>query len=260
MKPKKATLSTLPLLAAAGLLLVAATPLAAAARSRPIVPAPRGFTAHLTCDGGGCPEITRGGSTRWVLADFGARYEIVVGNPSDLWVEAVVTVDGRNILDGYRASTRSRGYLVPPHDTITIEGWRTSSQDVAAFRFTSRGDSYAGRVGDTRDLGVIKVEFFPESAPRRQWIPEEPVPWDLESDGARHDHAGKSAGEAAAPRASADSRCASARCLGVDGGQNLGTQFGESRWSPVTERDFTRASSRPAQVTTIRYDDRAGLA
>lgn len=246
---------TLPLLAVSTVLLVGATPLAAAARSRPYVPS-AGVSVRLVCDDGPCAELSRGGE-RWVVGDYGQRYSVVVSNPSGVWVEAVVTVDGRNILDGYRASARSRGYLVPPRDSITIDGWRTSTQDVAAFRFTTIGDSYAGRVGDTRDAGIIRVEVYPESTPRPVWIPERPVPYgDLDREGPRGvEKRGASEG-APAPRATADSF---ADRDWERGGQNLGTQFGESRYSPVTERDFRRASSRPSQVLTIRYDDRDGL-
>jgi hypothetical protein len=42
--------------------------------------------------------------------------------------------------------------------------------------------------------------------------------------------------------------------------QNLGTEYGESLDSRVREVAFRRASERhPAQVVTLRYDDRAGL-
>jgi hypothetical protein len=42
---------------------------------------------------------------------------------------------------------------------------------------------------------------------------------------------------------------------------NLGTQYGETRYSPVTEVSFTRArSDRPDRVLTAYYDDARGLA
>jgi hypothetical protein len=40
----------------------------------------------------------------------------------------------------------------------------------------------------------------------------------------------------------------------------LGTEFGEGRDSHVEEVAFVRASpSNPAQIATVRYNDRAGL-
>ena len=40
---------------------------------------------------------------------------------------------------------------------------------------------------------------------------------------------------------------------------NLGTQYGESRYSPVTEVPFRRAGSSPSKVLGLYYDDYAGL-
>ncbi|HRE91925.1 MAG TPA: hypothetical protein PK095_22590, partial [Myxococcota bacterium] len=41
--------------------------------------------------------------------------------------------------------------------------------------------------------------------------------------------------------------------------QGLGTEFGERRHQPISERDFERASASPSRTLVIRYDDRAGL-
>lgn len=40
---------------------------------------------------------------------------------------------------------------------------------------------------------------------------------------------------------------------------NLGTQYGESRYSPVTEVPFRRASNSPSQILGLYYDDYSGL-
>jgi hypothetical protein len=45
-----------------------------------------------------------------------------------------------------------------------------------------------------------------------------------------------------------------------DEGSNLGTEFGEHRYSRVVEVDFERATpSRPSQWIAVRYDDEQGL-
>jgi hypothetical protein len=45
-----------------------------------------------------------------------------------------------------------------------------------------------------------------------------------------------------------------------EGAGNLGTEYGESRYSPVSTTTFERAEgSRPRQVLTLYYDDLAGL-
>src|SRR5574337_910384 len=43
-----------------------------------------------------------------------------------------------------------------------IEGFRTSEADVATFRFSSVGGSYAGMKGKARNVGVIAVAIFEE--------------------------------------------------------------------------------------------------
>ena len=41
---------------------------------------------------------------------------------------------------------------------------------------------------------------------------------------------------------------------------NLGTQYGESRYSPVSEAPFRRARTSPDQILGLYYDDATGLA
>jgi hypothetical protein len=62
---------------------------------------------------------------------------------------------------------RKRGYIVPPHGDVRIEGFRTSLDNVATFRFSSVDGSYAGKKGKTRNVGVIAVAIFEEQAMRR---------------------------------------------------------------------------------------------
>jgi hypothetical protein len=44
------------------------------------------------------------------------------------------------------------------------------------------------------------------------------------------------------------------------GGSRLGTQYGEYRHSPTVEVEFHRASTEPAAVMAVYYDDHQGLA
>ena len=48
---------------------------------------------------------------------------------------------------------------------MRIEGFRTSLADVATFRFSSVDNSYAGKKGKARNVGVIAVALFEEQAP-----------------------------------------------------------------------------------------------
>lgn len=100
----------------------------------------------------------------YVLGEVGARYVIRVSNPTPRRIEAVVSVDGLDVIDGESGDLRKRGYIVPPYGDVRIEGFRTSQTDVATFRFSSVGGSYAGKKGKARNVGVIAVALFEEQA------------------------------------------------------------------------------------------------
>jgi hypothetical protein len=112
----------------------------------------------------------------YVQGNAGERYIIRVTNPTGNRVEAVVTVDGLDVVDGEAGDLRKRGYVVPPYGEVRIEGFRTSTDDVATFRFSSVSDSYAGKKGKARNVGVIAVALFEEEAAQQQQIIVEPPP------------------------------------------------------------------------------------
>jgi hypothetical protein len=68
--------------------------------------------------------------------------------------------------------------VVPPYGETRIEGFRTSQDDVATFRFSSVADSYAGKKGKARNVGVIAVAIFEEQQVEQQQIivNEQPPP------------------------------------------------------------------------------------
>jgi hypothetical protein len=177
---------------------------------------------------------------RFVLGAMGERYRIRIVNPTSARVEAVVSVDGLDAVDGRPASLAKRGYVIPAFGDVTIDGWRTSLDTVAAFRFSSVRDSFAGRKEQDRNVGVIGVAFFRERPPV-VWRP--PSGWRGAAPSA------DGAGAAPTPKASASGAARS----------GLGTQFGESHDSRVEETTFVRADSVPTNVSELRYDDRAGL-
>ncbi len=99
----------------------------------------------------------------FVTGIAGRRYTIVVKNHSPGRIEAVVSVDGLDVVDGKPASFNKRGYLIDAHGDLEIEGFRTSTTEVAAFRFGSVRDSYAQKKhGDARNVGVIGLAVFHE--------------------------------------------------------------------------------------------------
>jgi hypothetical protein len=98
---------------------------------------------------------------RWfVVGEEGRRYSIVVRNRSDFRLEIVLSVDG---LDGRPASFRKRGYIVNSHRKLVVEGFRQSTDAVAAFRFGPARESYAAeKYHNTRNVGVIGIALFNE--------------------------------------------------------------------------------------------------
>jgi len=106
----------------------------------------------------------------YVQGNLNERYIIRVTNPTARRVEAVVSVDGLDVVDGENGDLRKRGYIVPAWGEVRIEGFRTSLSDVATFRFSSVDGSYAGKKGKARNVGVIAVAIFEEQAQAEQQI------------------------------------------------------------------------------------------
>jgi hypothetical protein len=118
----------------------------------------------ITEDGDTAPTYAMRGRY-YVQGNLNQRYIIRVTNPTPSRVEAVVSVDGLDVVDGESGDLAKRGYIVPAYGEVRIEGFRTSLADVATFRFSSVDGSYAGRKGKASNVGVIAVAIFEEKAP-----------------------------------------------------------------------------------------------
>ena len=66
------------------------------------------------------------------------------------------------MLSGRPGSYTNGGYVLYPGRTLTIEGFRKSRDEVAAFRFAAVPDSYVAnsKYGDAANVGVIGVAVF----------------------------------------------------------------------------------------------------
>ncbi|MEZ4362085.1 MAG: hypothetical protein R3B48_17995 [Kofleriaceae bacterium] len=122
------------------------------------------FDVTLLAEDGSALSTFAQNGRYYVLGEAGSRYTIRVTNPTPRRVEAVVSVDGLDVIDGEGGDLAKRGYIVPPYGDLRIEGFRTSQSDVATFRFSAVGASYAGRKGKARNVGVIAVALFEEQA------------------------------------------------------------------------------------------------
>lgn len=142
--------------------------MAAASEFRRVWPVLRGPAASLISiglkdqSGRFLPGLIVG--DRWfVIGEEGRRYSIALRNRSDVRLEAVLSVDGLDVLDGRPAAVQKRGYVIEPHRTLVVEGFRQSNEAVAAFRFSPVRESYAQeKYRSSRNVGVIGVAIFQE--------------------------------------------------------------------------------------------------
>lgn len=102
------------------------------------------------------------GDRTYVAGTEGERYAIVIANHTARRFEAVATVDGLDVINGQTGSFSNRGYVLMPHASLEIDGFRQSQDVVAAFRFSKVRDSYAAARGEARNVGVIGIAFFGE--------------------------------------------------------------------------------------------------
>lgn len=175
---------------------------------------------------------------RYVPGTPGARYAIRLSNRSAARLLVVLSVDGVNAITGDTAAFGQTGYVLAPGESYDISGWRKSDDRIAAFEFTSLGESYAARTGRPAQVGVVGAAVF------RELVPPPAVP-------------AAAATPLAAPapllRLNADAAAeTTARA-------KLGTGHGAAEWSPVTRTDFRRRTAQPEQVLELLYDSAANL-
>jgi hypothetical protein len=259
-----------PMLALTATLLACATPLAASAEREAPVRVGQYVLEVVGASGELLPTFEHRGGT-YVLGTLGQRYLLRVRNRSERRIEVVASVDGRDVIDGRPASPDKRGYIVDAWSDVTIDGFRLHRDAVAAFRFSSVPRSYAARMGDARDVGVIGVAVFAERPPRRAPPAYRPHPPPYPSPFPGHTEAEPQpgSGREAAPTPEApgkpgtDSGVAAAPSPAPDASasrrRGLGTEFGEAHVSHVETVPFERARSRPETILTLRCDDRQGL-
>jgi hypothetical protein len=221
------------------------------------------------------------GGESFVLGQEGRRYVLRVHNRSSRRIEAVVSVDGLDAVDGKAGDYKhKRGYLVDAYGHVDIDGWRLSNREAAAFRFAPIGESYAAKSGSARNVGVIGLAVFPERVvPRPPPVyvprPEYDAPsstgpsmdgllgdsFDMEASPRAQRAPAASAAEAApAPAKSgrADDRARAGNSRRERSG--LGTEFGEAVSSEIRQVSFVRANAQhPAVLLGVRYNDRTGL-
>ena len=208
----------------------------------------------------GSPDVRTRGGRRYVLGQMGQRYQVRVVNPTGSRIEAVVSVDGLDAVDGRAGNLNKRGYIVPAYGEVTILrpshlsrcGRRVSllvGSRLLRFARTlgmrATSASWVSRSSVSALRAVSRGNAWPNPGVRRA-VPSSPVD-DVrtESPGQREPGAPEQVGGRGLghpPRALASARNSASR---------------ESRVS------WRRASSgggrRPIAISELRYDDRDGL-
>ena len=188
------------------------------------------------------------------------QYELRVRNSSAARVLAVTSVDGVNVITGETAAQQQSGYVLGSYDSVSIEGWRKSMDEVATFYFTRLADSYAARTGRPNDVGVIGVALYREY--RAQYRPCCP-PWHDRGPRAAAPEASVQGSDGELAKEERDDSSTDARKAQSDESRRseskLGTGHGQRESSPAQYVDFKRASSTPDETIVIYYDSRRNL-
>ena len=188
----------------------------------------------------------------WIPGLPGHRYGVRLTNTSGERVLVVLSVDGVNAVTGETAHPSQAGYVLDPWQSTEITGWRKSYEDVAQFVFTALPDSYAARTGRPDNVGTVGIAVFRE----RRHVQVGPYPSPAPPI-ARGESIAKSQGNARAAEAEASADSAYGPMAQQ---QRIGTGHGQREWAPVGRTSFVRDSTRPTQVTQLRYDSPDALA
>jgi len=240
--------------------------------SMPVAAAQHGaYSVEVLVDGVPLREHAARG-TRYVEALEGREYSIRLRNNTRERVAVALSVDGLNSIDAKTTSARDASkWILRPHETITINGWQTSSSSARRFFFTTEERSYGAWLGKTQNLGVVSAAFFRERRPRPAPIWKPPVRIDEDShrrEGAdapapgAPSHAPVPSGESAEPRSkdqsaagmsareSESKRAAEKPELSDDlAATGIGEKYGH-----VVRRVRFEAEDSPAAVLSLRYE------
>jgi hypothetical protein len=201
------------------------------------------------------------GSGRYYLeARTGSRYAVALANRTGERVGVVLTVDGLNAISGERDSGRGRMYVLDPWQSTSVQGWRSSLQEVRQFTFVDERRSYAARSAKANEkMGWIEVAVYRE---RRAFAQVQPYPYaeprrpyPIEEQENRGRAQAPAAPEASSARDTAE---APKRENDAKARSYPGTGWGERTHDPVVLVSFD-PEAEPRECMTLRYEYRPAL-
>lgn len=225
----------------------------------------KNFEVSVLVHGNQIKEYEHSGST-FIEGKEGTEFTIRLKNNTHKRALAVLTIDGKSVIDGAAGSLEtSGGYVIEPYSSTTIPGWRVNDDSVANFTFADKAHSYAARMGEGADnVGVIGCAFFYEIESYNPSIYVTSTPWTYPNPTWTSNTFATGAANSTfhydnaclrgAPQSSTIP-CSTTCSTSVN---NLGTDFGKQSNHAVSVVSFSR-SSQPETVFTIYYDTREGL-
>ncbi len=88
----------------------------------------------------------------------GSSYAISIEQRFPQKVLVIVSVDGLSVLTGKPASRNDQGFIMLTN--LNILGWQVDNENAAEFYFTDRSESYAEKVGEPDNVGVIAAAVY----------------------------------------------------------------------------------------------------
>jgi len=217
-----------------------------------------GFSVEVLINGGPATEYAARGR-KYIEAFENAEYELRIRNPSPSRVAVALAVDGLNTIDARHTSAwDAHKWVIEPYGTIHVRGWQMSSENARRFYFTTERDSYAAKLGQAANLGVISAVFFRERGPQVTVVPGYPSrsipPYNKEDERTRSGEANTQSAPGEAGRDAAKS----VRPYPPPDDESAATGIGRSVSNSVQwiKMDL---EPRPVGEVTIRYEYRAAL-
>jgi len=217
----------------------------------PPVVSVQGFDVAVLVDGRPLEEYFARGKA-YVEAIEGSEYEVRIRNPLPFRVAVALSVDGLNSIDARRTSAwNASKWVIGPYQTIQIGGWQMSSERARRFYFTSERDSYAARLGQASNLGVISAVFFRERRPIPVPVTPPPRPRPPYEDDSIRDKRSEAPSVSSAGESAARARKNSTVPEPDD--EYAATGIGRSVQNDVRWVNM-ELDSRPAAEVSIRYE------
>jgi len=216
------------------------------------------YTMEILINGRPLAEYEARGRT-YVEALAGREYSVRLTNHTGQRVAIALSVDGLNSIDAQTSSARDAAkWILGPYETLTLDGWQTSSAAARRFYFTTEPDSYGAWLGETDNLGTIAAAVFRERVPKVAPIQRPAAAAKPRSEAEMRSGAPAPSAPPAAGRDAAGQAGAAAEASPVLSDELAATGIGREIDHRVERVQFD-AEPAPAALLEVRYEYRDAL-